>query len=293
MKNKAKLHKNLGELTTEKKQEVVQLEIALRTLKLETLDLHVKNLQIQEVALTAQRESQAKDRVITNLQRELEQLKRTMQPKFAQVSLQDLEDGLPPLELDALMPQSTLDAHMTIGSFTSPRVSMTLPPSTDRSTMSSMASPVKFSVLNEARAERKMRKIAGDELKPTDREKPNQRSSSVLPSNISHDSIPRSAPAKKPATLLRGAFSNLHQAPAKAAGTRSTSSMRASLMPKPKPRPEVTSPTFKPNCATASTPMSEPIKRLAARLNQKLLTPEEAEALVRLSRGLNRQVNLS
>jgi len=293
MKNKAKLHKNLGDLTTEKKQEVVHLEIALRTLKLETLDLHVKNLQIQEVALTAQRESQAKDRVITNLQRELEQLKRTMQPKFAQVSLQDLEDGLPPLELDALMPQSTMDSRMTIGSFTSPRVSMTLPPSTDRSTMSSMASPVKFSVLNEARAERKMRKIAGEELKPTDREKPNQRSSSVLPSNISHDSIPRSVPTKKPVALLRGAFSNLHQAPAKAAGTRSTSSMRASVMPKPKPRPEVTSPTFKPSSATVSTPMSEPIRRLAARLNQKLLTPEEAEALVRLSRGLNRQVNLS
>jgi len=293
MKNKAKLHKNLGDLTTEKKQEVVHLEIALRTLKLETLDLHVKNLQIQEVALTAQRESQAKDRVITNLQRELEQLKRTMQPKFAQVSLQDLEDGLPPLELDALMPQSTMDSRMTIGSFTSPRVSMTLPPSTDRSTMSSMASPAKFSVLNEARAERKMRKIAGEELKPTDREKPNQRSSSVLPSNISHDSIPRSVPMKKPVALLRGAFSNLHQAPVKAAGTRSTSSMRASVMPKPKPRPEVTSPTFKPSSATVSTPMSEPIRRLAARLNQKLLTPEEAEALVRLSRGLNRQVNLS
>ncbi len=139
MKNKAKLHKNLGDLTTEKKQEVVQLEIALRTLKLETLDLHVKNLQIQEVALTAQRESEAKDRVITNLQRELEQLKKTMQPKFAQVSLQDLEDELQPLELETLMPQTTFDSHRTVGSFTSPRVSLTLPPSTDRSTMSSMA----------------------------------------------------------------------------------------------------------------------------------------------------------
>ena len=292
MKNKAKLHKNLGDMTTEKKQEVVQLEIALRTLKLETLDLHVKNLQIQEVALTAQRESQAKDRVINSLQRELDQLKRTMQPKFAQVSLQDLEEEISPLELEALVPQ-TMNAYKTVASFTSPRVSVTMPPSTDRSMLSSAASPAKFSVLRDARAERKMRKLAEGEEKSSEQEKTNQRSSSVLPGNISQDSIPRPAPVKKAVTLLRGAFSNLHQAPARQQGTRSTSSMRTSLMPRPKPRPEVVSPTFKQTSATAAVPMSEPIKRLTARLNQKLLTPEEAEALVRLSRGLNRQVNLS
>lgn len=286
MKTKTRLQKTLNELTADKKQEVVQLEIALRTLKLETLDLHVKNLQIQEVALNAQRESEEKDRVITTLRKELDSLKRTLQPKHAQVSLQELEESLPPLELEGLLPHTTVES---LTSFTSPRTSVTVS-QTDRS-LTALASPVKFSVLHEARAERKLRKLTSDE-------KPQERSSSVLPSDISRDSIPsRPPPAKKSVALLRGAFSNLHTAPtSKPAGTRSTSSMRASVNVTPKPRAEVTSPVVKPSSAT-TVPMSEPIKRLAARLNHKLLTPEEAEALVRLSRGLDRQasrqVNLS
>lgn len=78
LKVKAELQSSIGNMKVDKKREVLELQIALRNLKLEKLDLHVQNSQIKQEALKVKQESKAKDRLISKMKDELDTMKKQL-----------------------------------------------------------------------------------------------------------------------------------------------------------------------------------------------------------------------
>jgi kinesin family protein 18/19 len=81
LKQKSELQRALASMSTDKRKEVLQLQIELRTLKLEKLDLHMQNIKIKQEAIEAHQASEAKDKVISQMKKELDEMKKRLHEK--------------------------------------------------------------------------------------------------------------------------------------------------------------------------------------------------------------------
>lgn len=73
-------------LQNHKKKDVLELQIAVRTLKLERMDLLMQNLEIQKLKRVAELEKQGKDKELARVKRELAKIKLQLKEREAQLA---------------------------------------------------------------------------------------------------------------------------------------------------------------------------------------------------------------
>jgi DNA repair exonuclease SbcCD ATPase subunit len=73
-------------LQNHKKKDVLELQIAVRTLKLERMDLLMQNLEIQKLKRVAELERQGKDKELAKVKKELEKVKSELKEREAQLA---------------------------------------------------------------------------------------------------------------------------------------------------------------------------------------------------------------
>jgi kinesin family protein 18/19 len=76
LKAKSNLQQTMSILKKDDKREILELQIMLRNLKLEALDLHFQNSQIKQEAQKNKEESQAKDLIINKMKQEIEDMRK-------------------------------------------------------------------------------------------------------------------------------------------------------------------------------------------------------------------------
>jgi kinesin family protein 18/19 len=87
MKQKAGLQRTLSSMHSDKRRELLELQIALRTLKMEKLDLDMQNCQMRQMAIEARRQSEAKDKEILEIRQQLETMRKALNKKHTEVSV--------------------------------------------------------------------------------------------------------------------------------------------------------------------------------------------------------------
>ncbi|CAG9314689.1 unnamed protein product [Blepharisma stoltei] len=92
MKQKQTLQKEMGNVKDSKKRDLLELQIAVRTLKLEKLDLHMQNLELQKKAEESEKISEEKDKIIQEMKKEIDNMKRRIKSRQnSLLPLQELE----------------------------------------------------------------------------------------------------------------------------------------------------------------------------------------------------------
>lgn len=81
LKQKQALQKEMESIKDEKQRDLLELQIALRSLKLEKMDLFVQNMKFRQQAKEAQIEINNKDKIITQMQQELNSMKEQLGDK--------------------------------------------------------------------------------------------------------------------------------------------------------------------------------------------------------------------
>jgi hypothetical protein len=72
---------------SDKRRELLELQIALRTLKMEKLDLNMQNCQMRQIAIEARRQSEEKDKEILEMRQQLEAMRRALNKKHREASV--------------------------------------------------------------------------------------------------------------------------------------------------------------------------------------------------------------
>lgn len=227
VKQKASLQRTLSSMHSDKRREFLQLQIALRTLKMEKLDLNIQNCKMRQFALEAQRESVEKDKVINAMKQQLENMRKALHKR--DIVPQTDES---PEKID--FKRSYTKPPLTIVEENLPVTDRAPPPSISMSYSTRRLQEVKFSALEQARDLRKSsvrsKHPAEDTLDflmkyiPTNREEPPARAPKVLTVTLDRPSRSSSSISKRQpqapvsasggyiSTNKRGAFSYLHQA---------------------------------------------------------------------------------
>lgn len=95
MKQKQLLQKEMSSVKDNKRRDLLELQIAVRTLKLEKLDIHMQNLNIQQQALESKKISEEKDKIIEEMKHEINQMRtRIKSRENSLVFSNDLEISL-------------------------------------------------------------------------------------------------------------------------------------------------------------------------------------------------------
>jgi hypothetical protein len=104
LKAKARLQRELSGLQDDRQRDILQLEITVRTLKMEKMDLYVQNQEMKQRVVDTQRISDERERVIIALRQEMEEMKKQLSaPRSEPVSEEfSLKCDLFPLPQDDL-----------------------------------------------------------------------------------------------------------------------------------------------------------------------------------------------
>ena len=78
LKAKTALQKQLSSLQTDRQLDILQLEITVRSLKMEKMDLYVQNQEMRQRMANSQKVSEEKERTIVALRLEVEEMKKQM-----------------------------------------------------------------------------------------------------------------------------------------------------------------------------------------------------------------------
>ncbi|CAG9314949.1 unnamed protein product [Blepharisma stoltei] len=295
LKVKTELQNSIGNMKVDKKREILELQIALRNLKLEKLDLHIQNTQIKQEALKVKQESEAKDKIISQMKSELDTMKKQLTKQAALPRRKDIyhsastnsfhkAEDYPKLQNDLSQEFVT-----SFGYVSSPKTQKI----------------IKLSGLDEARRARKLELQSlssskknikhqnsyipnhpGDIDEVPDKKIEVIRSSSVSGSRPMSSKLDSSKNSKKGTvvhTSVRGVFSNLQKA-----NERFLSADRRRATPKEeRPKAEDTKIITIAKEKTGKdikkkeevTKMN--LSKLAKSLNQRILTAEEAAEIVR------------
>jgi hypothetical protein len=76
--NRARIQNMFTNMQSSKKKDIIELQIAMRRLKLEKADLHLQNLEIKKEIMTSKRQNESKDKKLKILQSEIEKMKRDL-----------------------------------------------------------------------------------------------------------------------------------------------------------------------------------------------------------------------
>lgn len=189
LKTKTNLQQSMSILKKDDKKDILELQIMLRNLKLEALDLHIQNSQIKQVAQKNKEESEAKDLIIHKMRQEIEDMKKQIstmtQPSFNNTQVDEFSASFN-------FSKVSLEESPTIKQFlVSPKLS---------------EKKIKLSKLEEARRARKEGKNSvsvKDEEKTQEKFVPGFRANSV--STVFKPEI------KTANKVVKGAFSNIYQ----------------------------------------------------------------------------------
>lgn len=78
MKAKARLQRELSGLQDDRQRDILQLEITVRTLKMEKMDLYIQNQEMKQRVADTQKLSDERQRVIIALRQEMEEMKKQL-----------------------------------------------------------------------------------------------------------------------------------------------------------------------------------------------------------------------
>lgn len=78
LKAKSRLQRELSSLQDDRQKDILQLEITVRTLKMEKMDLYIQNQEMKQRVEDTQKQSDEKERVIMALRLEMEEMKKQM-----------------------------------------------------------------------------------------------------------------------------------------------------------------------------------------------------------------------
>lgn len=194
LKTKSNLQQAMSILKKDDKKEILELQIMLRNLKLEALDLHIQNTQIKQEAQKNKEESQAKDAIINRMKQEIEEMKKQIstmtQSSYVHTPNEDFS-----------------------ASFTCSKVSFEESPTIKQFILSPKNSEkkIKLSKLEEARRARKEVKSSNFVLKEKIEEITKPELSERLRANSVTTNVKPSEGLQKGQKSLKGAFSNIYQ----------------------------------------------------------------------------------
>jgi len=153
LKAKTALQKQLSSLQTDRQLDILQLEITVRSLKMEKMDLYVQNQEMRQRMANSQKVSEEKERTIVALRLEVEEMKKQMVGNSARMSEIDVRsEGVSPHDID-----TSSSAHMHSSRQSS--TSFTLASPQDHST-ETKPKPLFLSDLHHVRALRKFEKTS-------------------------------------------------------------------------------------------------------------------------------------
>lgn len=152
LKAKTALQKQLSSLQTDRQLDILQLEITVRSLKMEKMDLYVQNQEMRQRMANSQKLSEEKERTIVALRLEVEEMKKQAVGNSARMSEIDVRsEGVSPHDID-----TSSSAHMHSSRQSS--TSFTLASPQDHSTDVKLK-PLFLSDLHQVRALRKFEKV--------------------------------------------------------------------------------------------------------------------------------------
>lgn len=155
LKAKSVLHKRLSSLQTDRQLDILQLEITVRSLKMEKMDLYIQNQEMKQKMANSQKISEEKERTIVALRLEVEEMKKQMVGSSARLSEIDVRsEGVSPHDID-----TSSSAHMHSSRQSS--TSFTLVSPTDHSSPDIKPKSLFLSDLHQVRALRKFEKVGG------------------------------------------------------------------------------------------------------------------------------------
>ncbi|OMJ86349.1 hypothetical protein SteCoe_12136 [Stentor coeruleus] len=194
LKTKSNLQQAMSILKKDDKKEILELQIMLRNLKLEALDLHIQNTQIKQEAQKNKEESEAKDAIINRMKQEIEEMKKQIstmtQPSYVHTPNEDFS-----------------------ASFTCGKVSFEESPTIKQFILSPKNSEkkIKLSKLEEARRARKEVKSSNFILKEKIEEISKPELSERLRASSVAAGIKSGEGLQKGQKSSKGAFSNIYQ----------------------------------------------------------------------------------
>jgi kinesin family protein 18/19 len=151
MREKTALQQTLG-TTSSKQRQFLEVQLDLRALKLEKVDLHLQNRKIKEEAKEVRRQSEQKDLIILDMQQQLDSLKLKLssthlRPESVQPQRNQSDEG------------ELIKEHKPSGKGSRRRRKTPASPVHVKLTLSQQISPVKFKIspLNEARSQVKLK----------------------------------------------------------------------------------------------------------------------------------------
>lgn len=92
LKNKGKLQRELAALRDDKQRDLLQMEVTVRTLKMEKMDLYIQNQEMRQEVADSRRASAEKEKLISTLRQEMEEMKKQLTVASRGVSEGDSED---------------------------------------------------------------------------------------------------------------------------------------------------------------------------------------------------------
>jgi kinesin family protein 18/19 len=151
-KEKTALQQTLSTLASSKQRQFLEVQLDLRALKLEKVDLHLQNRKIKEEAKEVRRQSEQKDLIIRDMQQQLDSLKlklsRThLRPDSVQPQRNQSDEAEP------------INEHKPSGKANRQRRKTPASPVHVKLSLSSQVSPVKYKIspLKEARSQVKLK----------------------------------------------------------------------------------------------------------------------------------------
>ena len=152
LKTKTALNKQLSGLQSDQQRDILQLEVTVRSLKLEKMDLYVQNEEMRQQVANSQKISEEKERMIVALRLEVEEMKKQIGNSPLRLSEIDVRsEGVSPHSIDT---SSSIHMHSSHQSSTS----FTLSSPQDHS--ESKSKPIFLTNLHQVRALRKFEKAS-------------------------------------------------------------------------------------------------------------------------------------
>lgn len=265
LKAKSNLQQAMSILKKDDKKDILELQIMLRNLKLEALDLHIQNTQIKQEALRNKEESEAKDLIINKMKEEIESMRKQI-TNMNRTSL----IGTPNEDLSGILSCSkvSFEESPTIKHF------LMSPKNSERK--------ITLSKLEEARRARKEVKSNNIPVKDPVEEITQPNFSDRLRANSLAGGVKSSEGLQKVQKNLKGAFSNIYQIENMKDRYKSVERHRTP-----------TQREIEKKKLIAKVPTQQKsqvsIAQLIKGLNQKILTAEEASDIVKNSWGLKKK----
>jgi hypothetical protein len=92
LKTKGKLQRELAALRDDRQRDLLQMEVTVRTLKMEKMDLYIQNQEMKQEVADSRKQTEEKEKLISALRQEMEEMKKQLSVVSRGISEDDSED---------------------------------------------------------------------------------------------------------------------------------------------------------------------------------------------------------